>query len=42
MIKTIQINPFIFKPEVQKQLNDTVLKEFISPPTAEPTAAKPN
>ena len=35
-------NPFVLKPEVQKQLNDTVLKKFISPPAVEPKLAKPN
>ena len=35
-------NPFVLKPEVQKQLNNTVFKKFISPPAVEPTLAKPN
>ena len=40
--KKITDNPFVLKPEVQKQLNDTVLKKFISPPAVEPMLAKSN
>ena len=35
-------NPYVLKPEVQKQLNDTVLKKLIPLPVLDPLIHKPN
>ena len=35
-------NPYVLKPEVQKQLNDTVLQELITPPVLDPKIPKPS